>query len=268
MRGREATMDDPPRGTTDRVLVLLELLGDRGELRASQVAQLLEVSKPTAFRLLAALRSRGFVEQSPGSRRYRLGPAFRALAARSEAPNVIALSAPVMAELRASTGETVNLATVQRGRVVYAAVLDSMHPLRMSATVGEELHPHATALGKAVLAALPANLRSAFVGPEPYVALTDRTFTTRRSLEADLATVQSKGFAIDDEESALGAVCIGAAILDGYGRPIAALSVSGPIARLPRASYRTLGRILKNRCDDLSSELALAEPAIHREARS
>ncbi|HEY7660866.1 MAG TPA: IclR family transcriptional regulator [Actinomycetota bacterium] len=258
----------PPRGSLDRALVLLELLAEHGDLRASEIAELLETSKPTAFRLLASLRGRGFVEQAPGSRRYRLGPAFRALAARSEAPAVIALATPVMGELRASTGETVNLATVQRGRIVYAAVLDSLHPLRMSATVGEELHPHATALGKAVLAAEPPELRSGFLGAEPFVALTDRTITTRRALDADLATTATRGYAVDDEESALGAICLGAAILGADGRPVGALSVSAPLARLPARTHRAVGRIVKHRCDGISAELALLEPPIATGARS
>ena len=258
----------PTRGSLDRALVLLGLLADRGELRASQVAELLEISKPTAFRLLAALRRRGFVEQCTGTRGYRLGPAFRALAARSDAPTVIALASPVMGELRTSTGETVNLATVQRGRIVYAAILDSVHPLRMSATVGEELHPHATALGKAVLAAERAELRAGFLGAEPFVALTDRTITSRRVLEADLAATEGRGYAVDDEESALGAVCIGAAILGADGRPVGALSISAPLARLPARTHRTMGRILKHRCEGISAELALLEPPTAREARS
>lgn len=257
----------PSHGTLDRALVLLELLADRGDLGASEIAALLGISKPTAFRLLAALRSRGFVEHSRGSRRYRLGPAFRALAARSEAPAVITLAAPVMGELRASTGETVNLATVQRGRIAYAAVLDSQHPLRMSASVGEELHPHATALGKAVLAELPSDLRAGFLGSEPFTALTERTITSRRDLESDLAVARERGYAVDDEESALGAICIGAAILGGDGRPVAALSVSGPLARLPKSTYRTLGRIIRHRCEEISAELALLEPQT-KEARS
>jgi IclR family acetate operon transcriptional repressor len=258
----------PPRGTLDRALALLDLLADRGELRASEVAALLETSKPTAFRLLATLRGRGFVEQSAGTRAYRLGPAFRALAARSEAPAVIALASPAMGELRASTGETINLATVQRGRIVYAAVLDSPQPLRMSATVGEELHPHATALGKAVLASEPVGLRAAWLGAEPFVALTERTITSRRALDADLAETIARGYAIDDEESALGAICIGAAIVGGDGRAVAALSVSAPLARLPAPSHSTIGRILRHRCDRISEELARLERPARREAGS
>jgi IclR family acetate operon transcriptional repressor len=253
-----------PHGTLDRALDLLELLADGGGLGAAEIAGLLGTSRPTAFRLLAALRSRGFVEQAAGSRRYRLGPTLRALADRSEAPSVIALAVPVMGELRASTEETVNLATVQRGRIAYAAVLDSLHPLRMSATVGEELQPHATALGKAILAAMSPPHRAAFLGKEPFVALTERTITSRRGLDADLAVARARGYAVDDEESAMGAVCIGAAINGSDGRPVGGLSVSGPLARIPETTHHTLGRIIRHRCDEISNALVLLEPEAKR----
>ncbi len=247
----------PPHGSLERALDLLELLADHGELGAAEIERLLHTSKPTTFRLLAKLYARGFVEQSAGSRRHRLGPAFRALAARSEAPAVIRMAAPVMGELLASTGETVNLATVRRGRLVYAAVFDSPHPLRMSSVVGDEIPPHATALGKAVLAGLPPRTRVAFTGTGPLAAFTDRTITVRRDLAAELDMVRERGYAIDDEESANGAVCVGAAIHGGDGTPIAALSISGPLVRIPRDGHAALGRVIKDRCDEISAELAL-----------
>ena len=251
----------PPHGSLERALDLLELLADHGELGASEIERLLDTSKPTTFRLLAKLYSRGFVEQSAGSRRHRLGPAFRALAARSEAPAVIRMAAPVMGELLTSTGETVNLATVRRGRLVYTAVLDSPHPLRMSSIVGDEIPPHATALGKAVLSGLAPKLRIPFLGNGPLAALTKRTITRRRDLAIELDVVRQRGHAIDDEESADGAVCIGAAINGGDGTPIAALSISGPLARIPRERHDTLGQLIKERCDEISADLALpSEP--------
>jgi IclR family acetate operon transcriptional repressor len=258
-----AAATTPTHGSLERALDLLELLADHGELGASEIERLLDTSKPTTFRLLAKLNARGFVEQSAGSRRHRLGPAFRALAARSEVPAVIRMAAPVMGELLTSTGETVNLATVRRGRLVYAAVVDSPHPLRMSSVVGDEIPPHATALGKAVLAGLAPTLRVAFLGTGPLAALTERTITVRRDLAAELDVVHQRGYAIDDEESADGAVCVGAAIRGGDGDPIAALSISGPLARIPRQSHAALGLLIKERCDAISADLALPSESPH-----
>jgi IclR family acetate operon transcriptional repressor len=244
-------------GSLERALDLFELLADHGELSAAEIERLLDTSKPTTFRLLAKLCARGFVEQSTGSRRHRLGPAFRDLAARSESPAVLRLAAPAMSELLASTGETVNLASVRRGRIVYAAVLDSPHALRMSSVVGDEIPPHATALGKAVLAAMAPKLRDAFLGSGRLTAFTARTITARAALAAELETVRTHGYAVDNEESADGAACVGAAIRGGDGGPIAALSVSGPLVRIPRRSHAALGRMVKQRCDEISAELAL-----------
>jgi IclR family acetate operon transcriptional repressor len=226
-------------------------------LGASEIERLLDTSKPTTFRMLAKLCARGFVEQSTESRRHRLGPAFRDLAARSESPTVLRLAGPVMSDLLTATAETVDLAAVRRGRIVYAAVLESPHALRMASIVGEEIPPHATALGKAVLAAMAPRQRDAFLGTRPLAAVTDRTITSPAALATELDTVRRRGYAVDHEESASGAVCIGAAIRGGDGSPIAALSVSGPLVRIPRRNHAALGRMVKQRCDEISAELAL-----------
>jgi IclR family acetate operon transcriptional repressor len=162
-----------------------------------------------------------------------------------------------MGELLTATGETVNLATVRRGRIVYAAVIDSPHALRMSSIVGEEIPPHATALGKAILAGMAPRLRDAFLGSGTLEAFTERTITSREALTAELDTVRRQGYATDDEESASGAVCVGAAITGGDGSRIGALSVSGPLARIPRESLPVLGSMVRQRCDEISAELAL-----------
>ena len=56
-------------------------------------------------------------------------------------------------------------------------------------------------------------------------------------------------------------MCVGAAINGGDGTPIAALSISGPLARIPRESHDALGQLIKERCDQISGDLALpSEP--------
>src|SRR3712207_7135608 len=56
-----------------RTLTVLEILGARGEAGVTEIAAELGVHKSTAFRLVAVLESRGFVEQLVDRGKYRLG---------------------------------------------------------------------------------------------------------------------------------------------------------------------------------------------------
>jgi IclR family acetate operon transcriptional repressor len=243
-------------GALERGIDALELLADRGELRLAEVARELDTSRATAFRVLATLQARGYVEHVRAARVYRLGPALQALASSSTVAIVPRLAAPAMAALRVSTGETINLGVVRRGRIVYVAILDGVHALRVNSEVGEEVPPHATAIGKVILSALPEEQRGAFLGSEPYRAFTDRTVTTRAGLDEELRVTAACGYGIDDQETGVGAVCIAAPIIGPDGYPVAAISVSAIAARLPRASFTALGREVRTWADAISGELA------------
>lgn len=242
----------------ERGLDVLELLADRGEIRLGELAREVDVSRATAFRVLATLQNRGYVEHIRSQRVYRLGSALRGLAARSDTSSVLSLAAPAMEQLRATTSETVNLALVRRRRIVYEAILEGVYSLRMSATVGEEVPAHAAAIGKAILASLPPERRAVFLGPEPYRALTQRTPTRMRDLAAELDRVRARGYAIDDQEVEVGAACVAAPILGSDGLPVGAISVSGLAARLPDAARPALGLQVRRWCDRISAALGFA----------
>ena len=239
----------------ERGLTALELIADRGDIRLAEVATELEISRATAFRILAALQDHGYVEHVRAERSYRLGPALGALAARADSSTVIDLAAVAMAHLRVMTPETINLALLRRGRLVYVSIRDGSYLLRMSATVGDEAPLHATALGKAVLAAMPPPQQEPVLGAEPYPVFTERTFTRRRDLERELALTRQRGYAVDDEEQEIGAACVAAAILGRRGSPIGALSIAGLAARLPEPTRAVLGRELRACCDRIAIEL-------------
>lgn len=239
----------------ERGLDILELLASQGELRLGEVVTELRTSRATAFRMLAVLQSRGYVEHIRSDRVYRLGSAVKVLAAQSDASSIIELAAPAMEHLHASTSETVNLALLRRGRIIYAAIREGSYALRMAATIGEEVPPHAASLGKAILAALPLDRRQSYLQTEPYSALAKRTITRRSDLEKELSLIAARGYAVDDEETEMGAACVGAPILGSDGMPVAAISVSGLAARIPEESWPVLGREVRSWCDHISTEL-------------
>ena len=243
--------------TLDQGLNVLEYLAQHGPSAQADIREYLGVSRATAFRVIAALQGRGYVEHIPAEHRYRLGPALLDMTKNAELSSVVEQATIAMGELRHATGETVNLGLLRQGRITYAAIFDGRHALRMQATVGDEVPPHATALGKAVLAALPGAERAALLGPEPYARYTPQTIVSASQLEGELARVVVQGYATDQQEVEVGAECIAAAILGSNGRPIGGISVSAVSARMPKgAARRELGQVIADWCAKISSELA------------
>lgn len=246
--------------SVERALDLLEILAQRGSAKLAELTQALGTSRATTFRVLATLEARGYVEHVREEQSYRLGGAVVNLAAGTRSSAVIRLAGPALADLASATGETVNLALLSRGRLVYAAIFDGSYSLRMSGTVGQTAPLHPTALGKAVLAAAPPDQRRGLAGPEPYQAFTPRTIRRWPALEAELAETVARGWAVDDEESEIGAVCVAAAIVGGDGQPLGAISVSGAASRLPPQSRAEIGRAIVAWTNHISREIGFQKP--------
>ena len=104
----------------------------------------------------------------------------------------------------------------------------------MRSRVGSTAPAHCTAVGKAMLACLSDAELARFFEQVSFVAYTERTLTKREKLEADLEQVRSRGYAICDEEHEAGVACVAAAIRGRRGEPVAAISLSGPAARMVR----------------------------------
>jgi IclR family acetate operon transcriptional repressor len=239
----------------DHGLQILELLGERRELKLVEVATLVGVSRPTAFRLLVALEAKGYVEHVKREHVYRLGQAVHVLAARAEPASLVRLAEPALSEIGALSGETTNLALVHRTSIVYAAIVEGTYALRMSATVGEAVPPHATALGKAILSRLSVQAVDSFLGPGSLERFTEHTIVDRARFAAVLDEVRERGYATDDGECETGALCIAAPIVAQDGYPVGGISVSGLAARISPEQRTDLGETIRAWCEQLSKQV-------------
>jgi IclR family acetate operon transcriptional repressor len=219
----------------DRALDVLEALAEAPPgtpLGVSEIARRVGATKSAAFRILANLERRGYIGKDPVTARYSLGTRLAYLGERSlGAIDLRAAARPALEALHRQFGETVNLAVREGAEVVYVDMIESAHGLRMAARVGSRDHLHSTALGKAMLAFVPADERDRLL-PRRLLARTERTITDVVRLRAELERVRERGVAEDRDENELGARCLGAAIFDHRGVVIGALSVSAPDSRL------------------------------------
>jgi IclR family acetate operon transcriptional repressor len=230
----------------DRVLDILEQLAREGQASLADLTDAVDAPRASVHRLLVALESRGYVHHLTGEARYELGPAIQRLAARNTESALMRISAPALADLRSQTGETVNLAVLDGSRIVYAATVDGTLLPRMSATVGTEVEPHATALGKAILSVADAATRDRILPAAPYPTYTTHTIATKSALTSDLDVSAHRGFAVEIEESVLSATCIAVPIRDTHARPIAAISISSISARLPVGAHTEIAKLIRD----------------------
>ena len=225
-----------------RGLAVLEALAATdGGATLTTLAATLALPVPTAHRLLATLEQAGYVQQNGGGewlvglRAFRVGVAFL------DHRNLVVQAYAHLKRLMEQSGETANLAVIDDGEAVFVEQVQSRELMRMSAKLGARAPLHASGVGKAMLAALADPPLAATIGKRGLDRYTERTLTSVNALEAELAATRMRGYAIDDEEHALGLRCVAAAIWDENGNPWAAISLAGPASRLTPARAAELG---------------------------
>jgi len=229
-------------GTLARGLDVLELFAaGEPELSQTEISERLGLPPPTVHRLTKLLAERGYLVRDPGTRRLRLGLEL----ARLVPPLMSGLHLPDVARdrLRAlaeETGETVNLAVLHGGDVVYLLTESGARLLTPRAAIGQRLPAHCTALGKCLLAQLPEPEARRAAGREPYAALTPRTLTHWRELRASLEEVRRTGLAVSHEEYELGLDSIAVPVAWDDGAGPAAVNVSLPSARATKKARAEL----------------------------
>jgi DNA-binding IclR family transcriptional regulator len=235
LRGGSRANGDGSGGvqSVDRAVRVLEILARSGGSGVSEVAADLQVHKSTAFRLLAALEERGLVEQNSDRGKYQLG--FGILRLASAIPvrlGLVRQARPVLDQLAAQLGETVNLAVIREHYAVNVA--EALGPSAISAQtwMGQLTPLHATSSGKVLLAHLDQAQRDEVLEASGLPALTAATITSRAALEKQLEQALIDGYASTFEEYEVGLNAVAVPVRDHTGAVVAAVSVSGPAFRL------------------------------------
>lgn len=258
----------PLRSTTYYIEVLgkaLDVLdafaqGPESRLTLQDLSQRTKLAKNTVFRILYTLGEHGYVNKE--NQAYELGTKLLDLGgAKMRHTDLVTTAEPYLDRLRDSFGETVNLGVREGGSIRYVAVRESHERFRLAERVGGRDHLHCTALGKAHLAFLPSEEVRHLLREGGMPRLTGKTITSVTALQKDLEAIRQRGYSIDDEESMLGAFCVGAPILNAAGRPVAAISISGPTVRFNSAHLTEASIALMESAEEIRRKLGLRNPA-------
>lgn len=216
-----------------KALAAIETLASSnyGVMGVSELARTIGVPKSTAHRLLKNLEYYSLIERS--GTKYLLGSRFVELGYRAKWSHYGQLreaAQPRMNALFEQTQETVNLAVLDQGEVLYLEKITGRGGTLVPSRIGARLPATCTAIGKALLAFAPQS-ELMDVMSAPLVRRTRRTITSRTVFINQIMRVRQERLAYETEESQDGVVCIAAPLVAESGRLFGAVSVSGPTHR-------------------------------------
>jgi DNA-binding IclR family transcriptional regulator len=213
--------------STLRCFQVLEILAEEPfELTASDISEMLLMPRASAYRLCTTLAEAGYIARSPASKRYRLTPKPLWVGSGYLRHSAIYRAAffPMQALVKAIPAPT-QLAVLHEGEVLFIYSLGSTESTEAFADVGLRRPLHATASGKLFLADMPRE-RVKQIMSRGVTKYTQHTTVSFAKMEKDLHRIQTKGYAVNDEELLPGFVTLAAPVYDASHHVVAAVSVT------------------------------------------
>ena len=252
---------DSPSAAVERALAMLEAVAQAADgLSNAEISRKLNIPKSSASYILRTLETQGYLTRDAESGKYRVGLKILSLSRGAlGGRDVRGIALPIMRHLTQQTGLTCHLAVLDGPEAVYIEKVEPEGFIRMDTWVGRRMSVHATSVGKAIVAHIPQEQLEQILRKRGMEKRTPKTLTTVPRLLKELEKVRAQGYAVDDEENNLGARCVGAPIFDSAGRPIAAVSVSGPASRLEAHCVQGIAEQVMRACQDISAALIASE---------
>lgn len=224
--------DAPGDGTVGKALDVLDMVASAGRpLRFTEMLGTSPYPKATLYRFLQVLTHQGMLAHDAATGSYSLGVRLVRLAHAAWAQSSLAPLARVHVDaLSARLGETIHLAQLDQGQVLYVDKRNAARPVEMFSQAGKVGPAYCTGVGKAMLAHLPPDALADALMRQSFHRFTPHTLATPEALQAELLAIRARGFAFDREEHEPGIICVAVPVLARTGRVIGALSVTSTLA--------------------------------------
>ena len=211
--------------TIHRAISIIEHVSEHART-LNEIASHLDVHRSTALRQLQTLEEGRFVlRRSDG--RFAVGTRLLAIAQQAlEGIDLRQIAAPHMRALQGQVGHTMHLAQLMGDEIIYIDKLDGTASVRMYSRVGRPASPHASGVGKVILAQLSSARREALLRNVDWVAHTPNTHTSLDTLTADLDRIKQRGWGVDDGEFEEFVNCIAVPVSNSTGDIIAGISIT------------------------------------------
>ncbi len=240
-----------------RGLGLLELIAaNAAPTSLAETTRRTGLHRSTAHHLLQTLVGLGYLRQDRVTRAYELSGKLSRLTGQAwTAEQLGTLGEPFLAELTRSSGESSSLAAYRDGMVSIVAKRDQDGPVRLVSSNATGRPIHATAVGKAILAWLPAPELTSHVSKDTLESFTPKTITDPQALQTHLRRIRQAGYAVDDEEHVIGIRCIAVPVFGHAGAVLGSLCAVGPKTRMTYHRLRELRQPMFQLASRLSERL-------------
>lgn len=221
-------------GAMGKAFTILEAVASaKRPITMAELVRVCGLTKPTAHRITTMLVEMGFLEKEPMKRGLIEGPRMISLALTTlgaAAPR--SLRHAVLRSVSEKTGETCNFGILVGSEVVYLDRVESKWPLALRFEAGSRVPAHCTAIGKLLLALLPAHERAAVIASMPLTPHTSRSITDSAKLAEALERINRTRIGIDDQEFIDGVVCVSVPVITASGQVVGGIAVSAPESRV------------------------------------
>ncbi len=227
---------DPKNKLVRKAFIMLRAFhGAEEGLTSQELSQRARLPKASGHRLIQTLEDIGAVMRGPDGR-YRLGMTLVSLSHDVAVNDLLReTSQAPLQDISERLDLTVQMGLLKDGMVTYIAQVSDSTNFTAGTRIKARHEAYCSALGKVLLAALSADALESFIQNCEFAAMTPRTITDCAMLRAEIEKVRATGFAIDDEEAALGVRSIAVPIVDSDGRTVAAISATDDAACMDEA---------------------------------
>lgn len=242
-------------GVIRKTIMLLGYLSERNNpCGISEMAKACEIPKATVHRILSTLCEDNVVLRTEDGQ-YKIGPTVLLWSSGYHfASGIVEIAQPWLRKLRDESKETVHLSVYEHGTAQYVERLDSPQTviLRWS-RLGTTLPLYCTAAGRAILAAMPEAEIDSYFDKTELKARTELTTVSPSKLKEMLLHFRAQGYAEENRENEENIRCVGAAILNRKGYPVAAISLTAPSFRFSDKDSAKFGKVIAAMAREISA---------------
>jgi len=257
-----------------RATAILETVASHVDgINLAQLSKLVGLNNSTVFHLVKTLVDLGYLNRDPVSKYYRIGTRLFMLAASAvRESTLLSLGSPLIDRLSNETGQAAHLAVRSNQNIAIIARSAAAGMLQLSDDVASHRPPHATAIGKILLAAMQERDMEELLTNMTLERFTENTIVSRSALLQEIQQVHSNGIAFDNSELDPDVRCLAIPVYDFAGRCVAAMGLSGPVWRLNDEMMDKLIGPLRLYSNELSKQLGFrpvsTEPEISNQRRA
>jgi len=223
----------------DAVARGLEILAlfttERPFMNLTEIVTATHLTKSTAFRMVSTLELLGYLERDPETRQYH--PGLKVLQLGFTALNsldVAQIGQPYLKSLSDACGETTNMAIREGAEIVYVARNVTRQIIGVNVQRGSRAPAYCTSMGKAQLIDLSPKELFDLLGEGPYLKMTPNTIMYLKDMVLELEKIRQQGYAVNDEELAIGLRSVAAPIRGIGWKIVAAINISVTGSRISR----------------------------------